>query len=1049
MATQSGSMVYQTLLRPKRDWTSDAEARMQALEAAADTTGDQLRNAITGPPDPAAERSILPDSDRVRLDELAARETRHCFVVNARVVARSSADSPDDLPDDRPMPDLGGLETAFTPVGRTCYPIRGRLRTGADALTVARAIRDRTVQPPSRTLRSRLPGVRSETPGIVADPQEVGNFTLVDGSRLPTDAARALASPPSERTALPRPPASELERYHTEGLTLGRPLTQDGTGDPTSIALPPGLQSLHLAWLGKTGSGKSIALLNAILDNHAASDGATILIDRKGDGMPETYMRAHKRRYGSLDDVYYFDCSRLLPAISFFDIREQLDAGISRTTAVADVVDHHIEVLKALMGTEQFERAVRSPDIIRYLVKALFDPVHGSDAYTYDDLLAATDRMRATRDPPTVSDPNLDAMLAGVTTGDQRSYDAVMKGVSNRIEKVPVDDRLARLFNHVPAGDDPHFDLRALLDEDVVIVFDTGGLRTESQRAITLVMLSQLFTALKRRAAEEDRRFDTHGLGGDDTDTSEGGDATDVDRPLVNLVVEEAAGVATTGLMADLLAQSRSFGLSVTLAMQFPGQLRDRDPKAYAELLNNVSTIVTGNVAVDRDLAERVATADIDAKAMGTRLRAIRRGQWLVRLPAAFGEPEPRPFLVESAPLPPGHPGGDDSLSSAEERAFQAALTVVESRTKLACGIDVAETTLSTASKHATAPSGDPPSDTSTAPSGQSAAESEPTAGGPSNSLLPYTKRFPSCIDYDRNAHAICCGACDRRYDATLDGLTRAIECCHSLEDVDREDIPVLTSNLKLTPDERIERDLTGRKPYFLQAVYAAQHGHYDPDVEYDLVTDSMVRLQEYVGIDDESIQELIEGGLLSQDGNFPHRLYTVTPEGRDAIGISHREGIAYGDGKGDLSESSLHVLMVEVGKRYIEQAFVDDEDTEVAEAVSYYEVGEHRLDAAGIDENGNVVVTLEAERMNNDRARAVPDDYDKMAGLAPEAAIWVVKNRDAAHDVLEALNDPLDGPARVEKTYSRNSPPQRFTIDTPGLTEIHTVQYVRDSLLS
>jgi hypothetical protein len=70
------------------------------------------------------------------------------------------------------------------------------------------------------------------------------------------------------------------------------------------------------------------------------------------------------------------------------------------------------------------------------------------------------------------------------------------------------------------------------------------------------------------------------------------------------------------------------------------------------------------------------------------------------------------------------------------------------------------------------------------------------------------------------------------------------------------------------------------------------------------------------------------------------------------------------------------------------------------------------------------------------------------MAAQDPEAAIWIVKNRDAAHDVLEVLNDPPDDKPRVEKTYSRSSPPQRFSIDTAGLTEIHTFTYLRDSEL-
>ena len=193
---------------------------------------------------------------------------------------------------------------------------------------------------------------------------------------------------------------------------------------------------------------------------------------------------------------------------------------------------------------------------------------------------------------------------------------------------------------------------------------------------------------------------------------------------------------------------------------------------------------------------------------------------------------------------------------------------------------------------------------------------------------------------------------------------------------------------------------------------------------------------------------ELIGAGLLAIDCSHPHKLYTVTPEGRDAAKISYREGIEHGEGTGDLGESTLHVVMVELGRRYVESAFVGSEDSSAVEAVSYYETDEYRLDAAGLDETGEVVVTVEAEWSNHDTLRAVPKDFDKMAAHDSEAAIWVVKNRKGAHDVLEALNDSPESRPRVEKEYSRNSPPKMWTIDTPGLTEVVTFQHLRDSVL-
>ncbi|QLD87440.1 ATP-binding protein [Natronomonas halophila] len=810
---------------------------------------------------------------------------------------------------------------------------------------------------------------------------------------------------------------------YDEGMLLGRPLTTDDQPTDPPVSLPPSLQPLHAAWFGKTGSGKSTSLINAILENHGATEGADILIDPKGDGMPVEYLRAHYAKYGDLDDVYYFDCTETLPAISFFDIRDQLADGIDRTTAVEDVVDHYIEILIGIMGRDRFEQAVRSPDIIKYLVKAMFDPVHGDDAFAHRDLEDAATRMHETRDAPPVVDEDLQRMLSGVAANSKRSFDELMQGVANRIEKIPLDDRLGQLFNHVPEGDDPKFDFREILDEDAVVIVDTGGLRPASQRTITLVLLSALWSALQRRTRAAD---------------------TD-DHPLVNLYLEEAASIATSGLLSDLLAQSRSFGLSITLAMQFPAQLRQADNEAYAEVLNNVSTIITGNVAVDDDLARRLATEDMPPSEVANRLRAIRRGQWFVSLPSAFDVEEPRPFLLKSAPLPPGHPDGDNTFLAAEETAFEAAFDVVRDRTRLDHGIDIAmNTRQATMERHA---------------SSEASIDSEPTAedleSAPEvdtdarvDSALPYTKRLPEVVDYDGEAHALVCGACETRYDPTSDGMRHAIRCCNTIEDVDRDNIPICELNLKLSVDERRQSPYTDAQLRFLQAVYAAHQRRFDPELEYDLLYDSMVRLQEYVGVDNPEVQELLDADLLSEDCSYPHKLYTVTPEGREAANISHREGVAHGDGKGDLSESSLHVGMVELGRRYIEQTFVEDDDSEAVDAVSYHEVDDYRLDAAGLDADGEVVVTMEAERSNHDTLRAVPEDYDKMANHDPEAAIWVVKNRDGAHDVLDALNNPPEGEARVEKEYSRSSPPQQFKIDEPGLTDVFTFQYLRDTIL-
>ncbi|WP_224333786.1 ATP-binding protein [Haloprofundus halobius] len=1006
MAASDCLIVYQTLLRAKPDWTVTADVRRKALETSQDTIGGKLSAAVFGPPD---ETLPIPQSDETRLDELAARDTHRSFDVNARIYTLAD----DDRDENDATATAHELASAFAAISRTSYELTGRVSSGQHASNVLTEIRERTFYPPTYTqFRNRFPWRRPRSKGIVADATEVANFFAVDGKALTAAGMRVVAPTPGERTPLAQPPSELLARYRGPGLLLGTPLTQDGTPATEPLTLPPSLQSLHIGWFGKTGAGKTTSGTNAILHNHTATTGADIIVEPKGDGMAIDYMAAHFARFGTLDNVIYFNCAEVLPAFSFFDIRDELNAGVSRTTAVEDTVDHYIEILTQIMGTDRFEQAVRSPDIIRYLTKAMFDPVSGSDAFSHRDLHTAVRQMHERQSAPTVSDSDLERMLAGVVANRARSFDEIMQGVANRVEKIPLDQRLARIFNHVAADGEPQFDLADHLDENVVIIFDTGDLRSEAQRVLTLVILSNLWTALRRRT----KRTDTGSVGSS--------------QPLVNVYIEEAASVAVSDLLKQLLAQSRGFGCSMTLSMQFPAQLRSHGEDVYDELLNNISTFITGNVPADRRLAERLATDDMNAQAVGNRLRALRRGQWLLRLPAGFNHPEPRPFLVKSAPLPPGDSAGDQPFTEAQQQQFDEALARCGDRAMIDYGL-----TMSLPNTVVGEDEDDEAEDESV----------EIRAQRRVDSALPYTKRMPPTVRYSTSRRALCCTKCENRYDPSIEGMQRAISCCSAVDDVDRDDIPICELNLKLTPDERTVSAYSDTELMFLQAVYNAQQLRYNP-LEYDLLYDSMLRLQEYVGIESEAVQNLIDDGLLRHDTDHPHRLYSVTPAGRSEIGESYRQGVDYGHGAGDLEESSQHVFAIEVARQYLIEAYADNPDSRVVEVIPYYDIDDQRrLDIAGLDADGEIVVAVEAERVNHDVRRATPEDFDKIADCGVEDAIWVVMTQSAGHTVLQALNDSLDGEPRVEKTYANTTPPQQFRIDTPGMTAMYPAEWLRD----
>lgn len=488
--------------------------------------------------------------------------------------------------------------------------------------------------------------------------------------------------------------------------------------------------------------------------------------------------------------------------------------------------------------------------------------------------------------------------------------------------------------------------------------------------------------------------------------------------------------------------------------MQFLEQLDSPDPAndTYREALNETATFVVGNVAVDRHLPDVLATGEMSPRDVERRLGALARGEWLVRPGAGFGDAPTRPLLGESLPAPPGHPASDSPLRGRDQRTFEDAVDDVIERTTDEAGIELGEPATV---EH----------------------DFERTVGadGPDvprvDTLLPYTKRLPDCVTYDEPSNALRCGSCETRYNSNSQGMIQAINCCHSLAAVDEDDIPICDVNLKLAPEEVAESEYTPTQLCFLQAIYNAQQNRYDRP-EFDIVRDSMVRIQEYTGIDNEAIEQLIDDGLLRKDTDRPHRLYSVRPDGREVIQESHRHGVAFGHGEGDLDESGEHVMGVELVVRWLTREYANDPDSDVVTVRPYYDMREgsidaaaffggdedvsdadddferHRLDVVGLDAAGETVVTVEVERINHDTRQAVPEDYDKMAACDPDEAIWLAMSSSDAHEIVQALHDPLEGEPRITKTYSESTPTSSFRIDQPGFTDCYTLTQLRNELL-
>ena len=1064
LSTAALPTIYQVVCRPS-DWTDAVADYTADLRTRDITIADKVQRLVF--PDSHSD-GTLPRSYEERLVGLDARDDSG-FAVATRlaVVTRERPGLANSLAQQfagllRPLAEpLGNhriesvlvtdddVHAGRTPPGRTLF----------DRLT------DRDVPTPSYDTRQwRRLGRRTPSEGIVATAAELPGFCLVDGAQLTPHGERALATRPRERTGLVLPPPGQLAPYRGAGMALCMPLTHDRRPTGRPLVLPEALQNRHLVVAGGTGAGKSVLMNGMLRSNIDRCGGLHILLDYKGTDSSQEFLKTHYAARGTLDDVYYFDLTETLPAVSLFDIRPLLDAGVNREEARSRVAANYVEILRALMTPEKFDTALYAGDIIEKHIRALFDPIHGRDVFSHRDLVEA---LRGTRDmePPPVSTDDLAGEFTDLLGERQDIFEAKINATISRVNVINSDERLRPLFTDMaeqsaaPDASPPSFGFHDLLDEDVTVVFDFGGMDTAMKNGLTLAILSALWSALTCRA--EVTQYASTGTATDETAA----------RRLVNLVLEEGGNVADTALVDTLLREGRSFGLSVALGVQFPEQLRSADPdrNTYRELINEVGTFVIGNVRLDDDLARALATEAMPPAQVANRLRSLGGGEWLVRPAAGFGAEPPRPFLAQSLPPVPGHPAGADPLDDSDGLKFDIAFVraMAEStrygysHAEPATGevlaphldwpsIDGAVETGGSASRDATAANAateSTASESSGSGSGPDAADSTLPSRTEINSVLPHTTRLSSFLDYDADRDFLHCVECGTRYDSTFRGQCEGIECCHSLAEVDRDDIPPSQSFLKRSPDE-VERSRWSLTQHLLmQLVFNAQQRVYDP-LEYDLTRDSMNRLREYVDISAEEVRELLDEGLLREDTTYPHRLYSLAPRARSIIGEAYREGVDFGDGQGDLEESSEHVMLNQQAAQWAQARYVDDPDHPGVEVKQYHELEDgRRLDCAVLNGEREVCVAIEAERINHDSREAVPADFDKLASCEPLEAIWVVSGRQDAHAVLRALNDPLDGEPRVTKQYSESSPPQRWRIDEPGFTACHTFQWLRRHL--
>lgn len=592
------------------------------------------------------------------------------FLVNLRTVSVLSED-PDDVDRAQASNNIETLANAFNHLDGYFYHLDGN-RVSKSLTNIRDPARKELSRLLNRSFNQSSMGKRR--PQLILNADELANFVAVPSAQtLTTEGSRGARGKERLRQPLPLPDPDLLEQFSGPGMAVGKPLRNRNKPLDELIRIPPDLLTTSYIRAASTGSGKSTAVQTEMLSLHEHVDGPTVLLEGKGDGMAENYLHAHYAKNGNLDDVYYFNAPDTLPAVSFFDIRPALAMGRSRQDAVQDKVEHFHEIMRLILGEERHEQAYVANEILTFLIKALFDREYGQDAFSLEDLIQAVFRMSRDRTLPELCEANshIEQSLVQKCQVDDHQFQQTMGAAANRLDKIVEHEHLYQMFTHVPEWDDEAeeyvgnaFDFREFVNDDAVILFDLGEFRAESQHALTMILLSNLWDAVQGRRG-----------GGRSLNSGDRQSESDADDSIVNMIIEEAAAVATSSLVYEqFIPQGRAFGVSLGLILQYPEQVAQysTSDRAYTEILNNVKTKLIGNIATDAKLAESMAHENLSTTEFRNRVSRLPAGEWVAQLPSPqFGQTGPAPFSLASLPIPDGHPESDAPLSGDDRHLFE------------------------------------------------------------------------------------------------------------------------------------------------------------------------------------------------------------------------------------------------------------------------------------------------------------------------------------------------------------------------------------------
>ncbi len=311
----------------------------------------------------------------------------------------------------------------------------------------------------------------------------------------------------------------------------------------------------HLYVVGKSGSGKSKLLELLIKEDIEAGKGVGVL-DPHGDLVDNCMKYVPKDR---IKDVIYFDPADLNFPISFNPMENVAEAQKMQVTI------GFIQIFKKLFGSNWTDRLEH---VLRYTVLALLD---SPNTTVLSILKMLTDKNYRQTIVSRIQDNVVKNFWVSEFAGWSEKFDAeAITPLLNKVGQFVA----TNMIRNIIGQPDSKFDLREIMDGQKIIFIKVskGLLGEENSGLLGAMIITKLYqAALSRADTEESKRCDFY------------------------CYVDEFQNFATD-TFAEILSEARKYGLNLTIAHQYMGQLSDFVRKT---VFGNVGSVISFRVGAD------------------------------------------------------------------------------------------------------------------------------------------------------------------------------------------------------------------------------------------------------------------------------------------------------------------------------------------------------------------------------------------------------------------------------------------------------------------